>query len=42
MAELNYSSLQSHMLLQKSFLYADLLKKHFLLLLMLKTFVLHA
>ncbi len=37
----HYSSLQCHMILQKSFLYADLLlKKHFLLLLMLKTVVL--
>ncbi len=36
----HYSSLQCHMILQKSFLYADLvIKKHLLLLLMLKTVV---
>ncbi len=37
----HYFSLQCHMILQKSFWYADVvLKKHFLLLSMLKTFVL--
>jgi len=37
----HYTSLQCHMILQKSFLYADLLlRKHFLLLSMLKTVVL--
>ncbi len=36
----HYSSLQCHMILQKSFIYADLvIKKHLLLLLMLKTVV---
>ncbi len=35
----HYASLQCHMIFHKSF-YADLLKKHFLLLSMLKTFVL--
>ncbi len=40
-AAINYSSLQCHMILQKSFLYADLLlKKHFLILKVLKTIVL--
>ncbi len=37
----HYSSLQCHVILQKSFWYADLLvKKHFLLLSMLKTVLL--
>jgi len=37
----HYSSLQCHMILQKSFQYADfLLKKHLFLFLMLKTVVL--